>query len=582
MKTIWRVSGYLFRFPGLFASTLLLAIGSTLFGLVVPLVIQWVIDGPVHTGSLSLLFLGMGAILGCYLVRDSLNCLRIRANNTLEQKVLIDLRRDLHSKLLNLPVSFYDKRKSGEIASRVVEDVNNVERALLDGTEQGTQALLMLVGVLVILFAKNPMLAALVVAPLPIVVLLGIDHARATRRNWTLVRESSGEMQSLLVEDIQANRLIHSFALKEREERRFIDIAHQLRDRTLKAMFRWSFYSPGTSLLGSLSTVAVVGVGGYLLATDSGFTFGEFVAFLAYSQMFYEPVSRLNGLNHLLSTGKSSGDRVFEVIDHPEDITDPADPRPMPTGLLEIRYDGVEFAYSDREQVIHDLNLVLPAGKVTALVGHTGAGKSTVANLLLRYYDVTGGSVTICGIDVREFTLADLRGRIGYVAQDPFLFDGTVEENLRLARPDATETQVIDALKGARAWDFVAKLPQGIETTIGERGIRLSMGEKQRLTIARVLLKNPPLVILDEATASVDTITERYIQEALDTLMEDRTVLVIAHRLSTVRRAHQIVVLDHGQIIERGDHDTLITRGGRYAALWQVQNDMIPDTHFAV
>jgi ABC-type multidrug transport system fused ATPase/permease subunit len=292
------------------------------------------------------------------------------------------------------------------------------------------------------------------------------------------------------------------------------------------------------------------------------------------------PLSQLNGLNNLIATGKASGERVFEMLDYPVDIKSPDAPRTFPEGLLEVSYRDVEFAYQGRETLLADFTLDLPKGKVTALVGHTGAGKSTVANLLQRYYDVTSGSVMINGVDVRDLDLLDLRKRIGVVAQDPFLFDGTVRDNLVLAKQEATEEQLIEALKGASAWEFVSNLPDKMDTRIGERGIRLSMGEKQRLTIARVILRNPPLVILDEATSSVDTLTEAKIQPAVDNLVKERTTLVIAHRLSTVRQADQIVVLDKGRIIEKGSHDALIAANGHYAKLWQTQTDLIEENAF--
>lgn len=585
MQVLWRVSGYLFRYKGLFALTLALAIGSTAFLLAVPMAIKQVFDAlqvARDTGSevdvMPMVLGGAGVVAALYFLRELFNSLRIRVNNTLEQKVLVDLRADLHQKLLELPVSFYDKRKSGEIASRVIDDVMGVERALLDGTEQGSVAILTVLGVSGLLFYLQPTLATLVVIPLPILLWLARNHAKATRKNWKKVRESSGALNSLLVEDIQGNRLIHSFALGEREKQRFGEQAEELRRDTLRAMFRWSIHGPGSSFIASLGTVAVVGYGGWLLFSDAGFSFGAFVAFYGYCGMLIQPIGQLNGLNHLLSQGRASGERVFEVLDHPIAVKNPEHPVSFPAAPLHVRFENVAFSYGeDRATVLHDIELDLPPNQTTALVGHTGAGKSTIANLLLRYYDVSQGAVTINGVDVRELDLVALRSHIGYVAQDPFLFDGTVRDNLQLAKPEATEEEMIHALDGARAWDFVQHLPKQMDTLIGEKGIRLSMGEKQRLTIARVLLKNPPLVVLDEATASVDTITEKLIQEALENLAEHRTMLVIAHRLSTVKRAHQIVCLDHGRIVECGTHQDLRESGGLYAKLWEVQADLIPE-----
>lgn len=582
MQTIWRVSSYLFRYKAMFALTLGLALGSTLFLIAIPQIIKLVLDEVVTGRNGAMLGWAAGGIALCYFLRDLLNVLRIRVNNTLEQRVLVDLRRDLHRKLLELPVGFYDRRKSGEIASRVIEDVQNVERVILDGTEQGVIAVLTVFGIAGILFTQQPVLAALVVLPLPLVLWLSVLHFKATRKNWKLVRESAGEMNSLLVEDIQGNRLIHAFALRERETARFSKVAEDLRTRTLRAMYRWSLHGPGTNFILSLGSVAVVGLGGLFLLNGSApgtgaFTFGSFVAFFAYCAMLYQPLGTLNNLNHLFAAGKASGERVFEILDHPADVPNPAAPQPFPAGLVEVRFSGVTFEYPGRPPVTEQLDLVLPAGQVTALVGHTGAGKTTIANLLLRYYDVSAGAVTINGRDVRAIELEQLRSHIGYVAQDPFLFDGTIEDNLRLARPGATPEELMAALEAAAAWEFVQRLPDGLRTLIGERGIRLSMGEKQRLTIARVILKNPPLVVLDEATASVDTLTEAKIQRAIDALVRARTTLVIAHRLSTVRKADQIIVIERGRILERGTHAGLIARGGHYAELWRVQTDVIPE-----
>lgn len=561
--------------------TIGLAITSTLFVMVIPLVTRYVINEVLPEKEMGNLWLAICTIAGCFFMRELFNSFRIRLNNTLEQKVLIDIRKDLHDKLMELPIGYFDSRKSGDIASRVIEDVESVERVILDGTEQGSTAILTVLGVASIMFYFEPTLATLMILPIPIMLVMQRFHFRAQGKNWRKVRAAAGELNSLLIEDIQGNRLINSFALKNQEKKRFQERLLELKKRTLISMYRWSIHGPITNFVVSLGTVAVVGYGGYLFATEpERFGTGDLLMFFQLGGMLYMPLSQLNGLNNLLATGKASSERVFEMLDYPVEIANPDTPKPFPDGLLEVAFSSVNFAYNGREELLTDFSLNLEKGKVTALVGHTGAGKSTVANLMQRYYDVTTGAVTINGIDVREMDLVDLRMHIGVVAQDPFLFDGTVRDNLLLAKQEATEADLIESLKGASAWEFVSNLPDQMDTRIGERGIRLSMGEKQRLTIARVVLRNPPLVILDEATSSVDTITEAKIQQAVDNLVKERTTLVIAHRLSTVRQADQIVVLEKGRIIEKGSHDELIGGEGHYARLWQTQTDLIAEDAF--
>ena len=544
----------------------------------VPYTIKVILDDIKTTGALDSLIFGVALIAVLYIASEVFNSLRIRLNNTLEQQVLLEMRRDLHTKLLRLPVSFYDQRKSGEISSRVIEDVSAVERALLDGTEQGTSALLRIFGITGVLFWMQPALASCVFLPVPILLICGRFYAKRSRTVWKGVRESSGGLNSLLVEDIQGNRLIQTFGLQQRESARFEQRAVDLKHKTLQAMFRWSFYSPATTLVTKLGFLSIVGVGGYLVLQDSSdFSMGELLAFFLYANMLYMPISQLHGLNHLIAAGLASGERVFEILDATVDVDEPANPIPLQKAPIEVTFEDVQFEYSDRPAILKNLNLTLEANQVTALVGHTGTGKSTIANLAMRTHDVSAGSIQLTGVDIRNISLSELHDKVGHVAQDPFLFEGTVRDNLLLAKPAATEAEINRALEQACAEEFVAALPKQLDTNIGEKGIRLSQGEKQRLTIARVLLKNPPFVILDEATASVDTITERKIQRALDHLVEERTVLVIAHRLSTVRRADKIVVLNAGEVIESGTHADLLALNGHYAKLWNHQSDMIPE-----
>ena len=576
-KIIRRVSTYLFEHKVLFFITLLLAFIITILSVLVPSAIQKVLDQIFSNGlSNPKIFInGILLIGGLFLSKEIFNCLRIRVNNKLEQKVILKIRKALHNKLLDLPINFYDRRKSGDIASRVVEDVQNVERAILDGTEQGVIAVLTLFGVTIMMFIQEPRLAILVFLPLPVLILMAFRYSKISKKNWKAVRESSGNLNSLLVEDIQGNRLIHSFDLKKREKSRFLICSKELEERSLKAMYRWSIQGPSASFTSSLGILAVVGMGAYLLETDPSFTKGQFFAFLLYANMFYEPVRQLVSINNMISAGKASGERVFEILDEEIFIKNPSLPLTFPKNNCSIEFTNVTFSYDNRLPLVKNLNFSLPNGTNTALVGPTGSGKSTIANLILRYYDVESGIVSIGNSNVKDFTLSDLRKNIGIVSQDPFLFDTTVLENLLLAYPQSNEEDVINALKTANAWKFVKQLPDGLNTLIGERGVRLSMGEKQRITLARAVLKSSPILILDEATSSVDVETERQIQVALSQIIQKQTTLIIAHRLSTIREADQIIFLENGEIKELGSHKELIFLNGYYANYCKHQENLI-------
>ena len=549
----------------------------TVLSVLAPSVIQQVLDNIFDRGigDGTVLIHGVLLIAVLFFCKELLNCFRIRINNKLEQKVIYRLRQDLHNKLLNLPINFYDRRKSGDISSRVIEDVQSVERAILDGTEQGIVAILTLLGVSIMMFLQEARLAAFVFIPLPILMWMAVKYARISKENWRAVRNKSGELNSLLVEDIQGNRLIHSFGLMESERIRFAKVAKELEFLSLKAMYRWSIQGPGASFTSSLGILGVIGMGAYLLETDPEFTTGQFFAFLLYANMFYEPIRQLVGINNLVAAGKASGDRVFEILDAPIEINEAKNPVPFPFKSNEITFSNVCFSYGERSPVVRNLSFSLPHGSTTALVGPTGAGKSTVANLLLRYYDIDEGSISIGGTKIEQIGLKELRAHIGLVSQDPFLFDTTVRQNLLLATQEASDAQLSRALQYANAKKFVDALPEGLDTLIGERGVRLSMGEKQRLTLARAILKAAPILILDEATSSVDVETERQIKEALQHLIKDRTTLIIAHRLSTIREADTIIFLEEGNIIEQGSHKSLMNKGGAYANYCNLQENLV-------
>ncbi len=576
-KVFRRVSAYLCRHPRLFSLTLILACLATALAVAIPSIIQRVLDRIIQEGLADAKdFLPGIAFIGLLLLcREVFNCLRIRVNNSLEQKVIFELRGDLHEKLLNLPVGFFDRRKSGDVSSRVLEDVQNVERAILDGTEQGIVALLSLVGVSVMMFYQDPRLAWVVLLPLPILGLMAFNYARVSKRNWREVRDASGELNSLLIEDIQGNRLIHSFALVDREKNRFADLAGKVKKASLKAMYRWSIQGPLASLTASTGKLAMIALGAYLLATDKGFSTGQFLAFVLYADMFYTPIQQLVGINNLIAAGKASGERVFEILDSPLEVLEPQLKVSFPSDSHDITFQKVSFSYAERSPVVSELSFELPHGSTTALVGPTGSGKSTIANLLQRYYDVEKGFITIGGKPLDQFSLVELRTNISMVSQDPFLFDASVRDNLLLAKAGCTDMDLQNALQAAQAWEFVKRLPLGMDTLIGERGVRLSMGEKQRITLARAMLKSSPILILDEATSSVDVETERDIQQAIHRLIKDRTTIIIAHRLSTIREADQIIFLEKGQIVESGSHLQLTMRGGAYANFCNLQENLV-------
>jgi len=576
-KVISRVSTYIFAHKLLFGGTLALACLMTILSVIAPSVIQRVLDNVLAegVGSGNLLIKGILLIAIIFFAKELLNCLRIRINNRLEQKVIFCLRQDLHDKLLLLPVNFYDQRKSGDISSRVLEDVQNVERAILDGTEQGVIAVLTLAGVSGMMFWQEPALATIVFLPIPLLGWMAFRYARVSKKNWRAVRDKSGELNSLLVEDIQGNRLIQSFALMSRERKRFSQIAKELEAVSLRAMYRWSIQGPGANFTSSLGILGVIGMGAYLLETDPSFSTGQFFAFLLYANMFYEPIRQLVSINNLIAAGKASGERVFEILDAPIDVKNPTQPIRIPQNNHEVQFSNVSFSYAERSPVVNNLSFTLKHGKTTALVGPTGAGKSTIANLLLRYYNLEKGSILIGGKNINRFCLEDLREHIGLVSQDPFLFDASVKENLLLANPQASDEEMREALCAAYAWGFVSSLPNGINTLIGERGVRLSMGEKQRITIARAMLKSSPILIMDEATSSVDVETEREIQKALYALTNNKTTLIIAHRLSTIREADEIIFLEKGKIIERGTHQKLLELRGSYMNFCNLQESLM-------
>lgn len=566
MKSIVRVFSYLRHYPGLAAAQLFCAIGMTLAVFVFPNATRHVIDEIIPNPSRhpEFSFWIFTALLGFFL-KDGLNSLRIFINNTFEQKVIFDIRSDLYAKIQRLPLRWFDTRRTGDIMTRVVEDVTNMERVLIDGIEQGLVAALQVLGIGIFLFIFNAKVAACATLPVPLLALGAWFYSTKGRDRYRNQRDAASDLNALLHDNISGVRQIKAYAAETAEHARFNRFSDHLRTTTLRMMKWWAIYSPGMSFLRMTGYVLVLGFGGAEVMRGN-LEQGEFVMFLLFLSLFYEPIDRLNSLNQMLLSGRAAADRVFEILDS-EDEPNATTGNPLPARIRgHVRFRNVSFSYQE-QPTLHGVTLEAAPGQTIALVGSTGAGKTTVLSLLARFYEATSGSITIDDIPIDTLSKASLRDRLAYVTQEPFLFNGTVRENLLLSKRDATDAELWSALAAAHAENFVRELPQQLDTNVGERGVKLSGGEKQRLSIARALLRNSPILLLDEATASVDSETERQIQDALDHLMADRTAFVIAHRLSTIQNADRIYVLEKGEVIEQGTHADLLAKGGKYAEL---------------
>jgi len=538
-----------------------------------PLLMRSVFDDVITHKHMELLAKLSVGLIGCFAASAAFGGMRTAVMHILAQRLVYDLRRITHRHLQKLSLSFFESTSTGDIMSRLSNDVQAVEQMVSHGTDtliSESVRLLIMVGAMTALLWQ---LTGLALLPLPIFVVAIVLFARRIRPYYRKVREQLGEINAHLQENITGIRVVKAFAREEHEEELFDQASIEYYRASAKGIWMWATFFPAMGFLTSLSVIIVTFAGVRMLsAGQPGATVGTLVAFLAYIQNFYGPVRNLIQVHNMVNQALAALARIFEVLDTNPDVTDAPDAKALGPVRGEVAFEKVSFRYHTGELVLEDVDLVAAPGQTVAIVGRSGAGKTSIVNLIPRFYDPLAGAVRVDGHDLRQVTSASLRSQIAIVLQDTFLFNDTVTGNIRYGRLEASDEEIRQAAIAANADEFIRNdLPEGYDTIIGERGVKLSGGQKQRLAIARALLADPRILILDEATSSVDTEAERIIQAAINRLIKGRTTFVIAHRLSTIVKANQIIVLEGGRIVERGTHGELMALGGLYQEMYERQ-----------
>ena len=553
----------------LIASIIFMSIASIL-SVAGPWMIGRAIDDGIRAGNVTVLYFWI-ALFGLFALFEWLtNRLRIVLMAYVGTKVVADLRSELFRHLHRLSLTFHNSYSVGRLMSRLLSDVGVLQDFVTWAITGMARSFFVLSGIAIAMLALNWRLALITFAVLPLVVILANYWRLRVREAYRATRRRLSLINGYLNESISGIRVTKSFTREEKNAQHFDDLNHSYFDANIAAAYLTATFLPGIDFLGWLALALVVGVGGWLVLQDL-LTAGVLVAFVLYIERFFDPIRELAQRYNTFQAAMAGCERLFGLLDVVPDLKDPPDRRRLPPIVGRVEFDRVSFSYKEDEPVLRDLSLTAEPGERVALVGETGAGKSTVIRLLARFFDITGGSLRIDGYDLREVTQGSLRSQLGIVLQDTFLFGGTVADNIRYGQLEATDEAIVAAAKAVGVDDFVSKLPKGYQTEVGENGVSLSVGQRQLISFARALLANPRLLILDEATSSIDTATEKIIQRALDLLMEDRTTFVIAHRLSTIVNADKIVVLDHGRIVEMGRHEELLAQGGRYYNFYTMQ-----------
>lgn len=525
------------------------------------------------TRSMLPLFQLVGILACLRLISAGFQYAQRRLSAWIGARTLMDIRISLYDKFNELSLGYFDKRSTGSVMARITNDADNLWDFLTDGIPWLLSNTLTLVGIGIILFRMNWQLALLTITPGPLIYLTTRWYMPRARKRWHHVWHRISKMYSALGSTLNGMRVVKAFAQERREVNRFSDRNRQVFEASFAANSLWASYWPIVGILMSIGSYIIWLFGGYKVM-HSAMTIGTLTAFNGYLWQFYGPFQNFNRVLDWSTRSMTAAERVFEVLDTDPDIQEANQAAPLPEMKGAVEFEDVAFTYDKAKRVLDEFNLKVEPGEMIGLVGHSGAGKSTIINLLARFYDVTEGNIRIDGVDIRKIQQSDFRRQFGIVLQEPFLFPGTIRDNIAYAKPEATVEEIMRAAKAANCHEFIMKFPDGYDTQVGERGQRLSGGERQRISIARAILHDPKILILDEATASVDTETEKQIQEAIARLIQNRTTFAIAHRLSTLRHASRLVVMKEGKMVECGTHDELMEQDGVYANLVKIQNEV--------